>query len=169
MRWLCKLFGNFHSSTVLLCLYVQEKSHSRGMPQTPLAELAPTSPLPPAPPHHDSLLFGRAGDESVRVGAREPGSLPWAGFTRVIPHVPGPGRAQDGPGRLLLQRAPVSHAAWNTAGADVLSDVSQRLKRETEETQTPWSRHWKPARLQLLALRSGPCYMDAACLLLVLL
>lgn len=168
MHWLCKLFRNFHSSTVLLCLCVQEESHSRRRPQPPLAELAPPSPLSPAPPLQVGLLFGRARDEPVGVGAREPGSLPWAGLDRVVPHVPGPGRAESGPWRLLLQRTPLSHAAWDPAGADLLSAASQVKRDRTNSNSTerilkatepaaywPWS-------------DSGPCYRDAVWLLLLL-
>lgn len=125
IHWLWKLFGNFHSSTVLLCLCVQEESHGRRRPQPPLADPAPPSPFPPAPPCKAGLLFGWARDEPVGVRAREPGSLPWAGLDRVIPHIPGPGWVKDRPQRLLLQWVPLFHAAWDTAGADLLRDEGE--------------------------------------------
>jgi len=125
IHWLCKLLGNFHSSAVFLYLCVQEESHGRRMPHPPLAELAPPSPLPPAHQHQAGLLPGRAGDEPIRVGAREPESLSRAGLDRVLPRVPGSGWAQGGPQRLLLQRSPLSNAAWDKARADLLSVVLQ--------------------------------------------
>lgn len=82
--------------------------------------------------------------------------------------MPGPGRVEDGPRRLLLQRAPLSHATWDTAGADLLSDISQVKRDWTKSNSTeqilkatepaaywPWS-------------DSGPCYRDAVWLLLLL-
>lgn len=154
IRRLCKLSGNFHSSAVLLCLCVQEESHGGRMPRPPLAELAPPPSPPLAAPHQ--LVFGRAGDEPVGVGAREPGALSRAGLDRVVPGVPGPGWLEDGPWRLLLRRAALSHEAWDKAGADLLSD----RWRETE--RTPRSGRW--TQLLGLDVTQGRCYVDAVCL-----
>lgn len=134
------------------------------MPQPCLAEPAPPSPLPPAPQHQ--VIFGWAGDEPVGVWAREPGSLPWDGLDRVVPHVPGKGWAEDGPWRLLLQWASLPHATWDTTGVDLLNDIWQverhlRNWNSTEQmlkaSEPAASRSWYD---------SGPCYMDAVCLLL---
>lgn len=134
IRRLCKPSRNFHSSAVLLCLCAQEESHGRGRPQPPLAELAPRAPPPTPRPlhgrrrrHHHRLLLllltGRARDQPVRVGAREPGTVPRTGPHRVLPAVPGSGRDEDGPPSLLLQRAGLPHTAQDpAAGADLLRD-----------------------------------------------
>lgn len=163
---LCKLFGNFHSSIVLLCLCVQEESHCRRMPQPPLAELTPPSQLPPAPPHQVGLLPGRAGDEPIGVRAREPGYLPRAGLDRFIPHVPGPGWAEDRPWHLLLQRAPLSHAAWDKAGTDLLNDVSpggerlSKFKLHRADTESQWACSFL---VWLRAMLYGCCMPAAGC------
>lgn len=168
IHWLCKLFRNFHSSTVLLCLCVQEESHGRRRPQPPLAELTPPSPPSPAPPLQVGLLFGRARDEPVGVWAREPGSLPRAGLDRVVPHVPGPGRAENGPWRLLLQRTPLSHTAWDPAGAYLLSAASQVKRDRTNSNSTERIlKATEPASYWSWS-DSGPCYRDAVWLLLLL-
>lgn len=141
IRRLCKPSRNFHSSAVLLCLCAQEESHGRRRPQPPLAELTPSAPRPPPRPprgrHHHHRLFlllllpGRARDQPVRVGAREPGTVPGAGAHRVLPAVPGSGRDEDGPPSLLLQRAGLPHAA-QAAGADLLRDRDGGGERESQ-------------------------------------
>lgn len=153
IKWLYKLFGNFHSSTVLLCLCAQEESHGRRMSQSPLAE--PPLPLPPAPPRDVSLLARRARDEPVRIGAREPGSFPGAGLW-IVPHMPGSGRAEDGPPHLLLQRASFPHAVRNKAGADMLTQVSLAVRDKMDPNWTEqrlrsqWACSFRGRALQLL-------------------
>lgn len=157
---LCKPFRNFHSSTVLLCLCVQEESYSRRSPHPPLAELAPPSASQPAPPFSESLLFGWARDEPVGVRTREPSLLPGPGLDRSVPPVPRSGRVKDRPPYLLLQWASLCHTAWNTAGADLLR-VPSSLHRRGETALTPRS-------LQLSAVdptqEGGACFRPAVLL-----
>lgn len=120
--------GFFHLCTVLLCLCIQEEGHGRGMSQSPLAELL--SSLPPTPPQQVAVLFGWAGDESVRIGTRESSSVPWARRDWIISQVPRPRWAEGGPWRLLFQWAPFLHKTRNPAGAHLLTDVSQ-LERDS--------------------------------------
>lgn len=149
---LCKPFRNFHSSSVLLCLCGQEESYSRRRPQPPLAQLPPPSASQPAPPLHESVLFGRARDEPVGVRAREPSSVPWAGLDWLVPPVPWSGWVKDRAPCLLLQRAPLCHAAGNTAGADLLREPSSARRGciNSEELAAYWS--WSDSR---------PCFRAA--------
>lgn len=134
--WLCKPLRNFHSSSVLLYLCVQEESYSRRSPHPPLAELAPPSASQPAPPCGESVLFGWAWDQPVGVRAREPSWLPWPGLDRNVPPVPGSGRVKDRPPYLLLQWASLCHTAWNTAGADLLR-VRSSARRDRINSKEP--------------------------------
>lgn len=143
---LCKPFRNFHSSSVLLCLCGQEESYSRRRPQPPLAELSPPSASQPAPPLNESVLFGRGRDEPVGVRTREPSSLPWAGLDRLVPPVPWSGWVKDRPPCLLLQRAPLCHAAWNTAGADLLRERSSARRGCVNSTELAAYWSWSDSR-----------------------
>lgn len=134
--WLCKPLRNFHSSSVLLCLCVQEESYSRRSPRPPLAELAPPSASQPAPPRGERVLSGWAGDQPVGVRTREPSWLPWPGLDRIVPPVPGSGRVKDRPPYLLLRRASLCHAAWNPAGADLLR-IRSPARRDCLNSKEP--------------------------------
>jgi len=162
IHWLYKLFGNFHSSTVLLCLCVQEESHRRGMPQAPLAELP--FPLAPSPPYDVGLLFGRARNEPVGVRAWKPSFFPRAGLDRVIPHVPGPRWAEGGPWCLFFQWAPFPHTTWNTAGADLLTDVSQVVRYQVNSHSAEWTLDASEPASSWSCSEPGPCSMAAVCL-----
>lgn len=149
---LCKPFRNFHSSSVLLCLCGQEESYSRRRPQPPLAELPPPPASQPAPRHHESVLSGRAWDQPVGVRPREPSLLPWAGLDWAVPPLPGSGGAKDSPPCLLLQWAPLCHAAWNPAGADLLRELllARRGCINSKEPAAYWA--WSDSR---------PCFWAA--------
>lgn len=160
---LCKPFRNFHSSSVLLCLCGQEESYSRRRPQAPLAELPPPSASQPAPPLNESVLFGRGRDQPVGVRTREPGSLPWAGLDRLVPPVPWSGWVKDRPPCLLLQRAPLCHAAWNPAGADLLRERSSARRGCVNSTELAAYWTWSDSRPCWRAAVPAACTAGGLC------